>query len=130
MTKSQPLILSILSVDCVLSLSPFELRSAVDIQLFARAKRCRINLCKRHRFVYRYLQIASAEYDDVTDDVINANPSADSPARHRFIFFASLHLLILIANAKSCRSNLFTRHRFAIANTNCWLKLSADFIPL
>ncbi|KZV42563.1 hypothetical protein F511_35803 [Dorcoceras hygrometricum] len=60
----------------------------------------------------------SAEYDDVTDDIINANSSADSPARRRFISFASLHLLILIANAKRCRSNLFTRHRFAIANSN------------
>ncbi|KZV40503.1 pentatricopeptide repeat-containing protein mitochondrial [Dorcoceras hygrometricum] len=36
----------------------------------------------------------SAEYDDVTDDVINAKPSADSSARRRFISFSSLHLLI------------------------------------
>ncbi|KZV50290.1 DNA binding protein [Dorcoceras hygrometricum] len=36
----------------------------------------------------------SAEYDDVTDDVINANPSADLSARRRFNSFAFLHLLI------------------------------------
>ncbi|KZV34585.1 hypothetical protein F511_23220 [Dorcoceras hygrometricum] len=36
----------------------------------------------------------SAEYDDVTDDVINTKPSADSSARRRFISFTSLHLLI------------------------------------
>ncbi|KZV18308.1 hypothetical protein F511_25412 [Dorcoceras hygrometricum] len=36
----------------------------------------------------------SAEYDDVTDDVINANSSADSSARRRFFSFASLQLLI------------------------------------
>ncbi|KZT75290.1 hypothetical protein F511_36271 [Dorcoceras hygrometricum] len=28
----------------------------------------------------------SADYDDVTDDVINAKPSAESSARRRFIF--------------------------------------------
>ncbi|KZT75853.1 hypothetical protein F511_47122 [Dorcoceras hygrometricum] len=67
----------------------------------------------------------SAEYDDVTDDVINANPSADSSTRRRFISFASLHLLILIANAKRCRSNLFTRHRFAIANSKYQLLVGA-----
>ncbi|KZV49956.1 hypothetical protein F511_04264 [Dorcoceras hygrometricum] len=38
----------------------------------------------------------SADCDDVTDDVINAKPSADSSARRRFIFCASLHLLIAI----------------------------------
>ncbi|KZV58529.1 hypothetical protein F511_19469 [Dorcoceras hygrometricum] len=32
----------------------------------------------------------SADYDDVTDDVINAKPSADSSARRRFISFTSL----------------------------------------
>ncbi|KZV52719.1 hypothetical protein F511_34133 [Dorcoceras hygrometricum] len=32
----------------------------------------------------------SADYDDVTDDVINAKPSADSLARRRFISFTSL----------------------------------------
>ncbi|KZV29061.1 hypothetical protein F511_43311 [Dorcoceras hygrometricum] len=36
----------------------------------------------------------SAEYDDVTNDVINAKPSADSSARRRFISFTSFHLLI------------------------------------
>ncbi|KZV53139.1 hypothetical protein F511_16474 [Dorcoceras hygrometricum] len=98
----------------------------------ARAKRCRINLCKRHRFAIAiskyhllvnsslrldlllydvasflrldvqatcwYLATAglkpSADCDDVTDDVINAKPSADSSARRRFIFFTSLYLLI------------------------------------
>ncbi|KZV26636.1 pentatricopeptide repeat-containing protein mitochondrial [Dorcoceras hygrometricum] len=32
----------------------------------------------------------SVDYDDVTDDVINAKPSADSLARRRFISFTSL----------------------------------------
>ncbi|KZV30148.1 putative folate-biopterin transporter 4-like [Dorcoceras hygrometricum] len=32
----------------------------------------------------------STEYDDVTNDVINAKPSADSSARRRFISFTSL----------------------------------------
>ncbi|KZV15558.1 hypothetical protein F511_16628 [Dorcoceras hygrometricum] len=32
----------------------------------------------------------SADYDDVTDGVINAKPSADSSARRRFISFTSL----------------------------------------
>ncbi|KZV23043.1 hypothetical protein F511_25057 [Dorcoceras hygrometricum] len=36
----------------------------------------------------------SVDYDDVTDDVINAKPSADSLARRRFISFTSFHLLI------------------------------------
>ncbi|KZV46971.1 hypothetical protein F511_15768 [Dorcoceras hygrometricum] len=67
----------------------------------------------------------SAKSDDVTDDVINTNPSADSPARLRFILCASLHLLIPIANAKRCRSNLFTRHRFAIANFKYQLLVEA-----
>ncbi|KZV30754.1 hypothetical protein F511_03732 [Dorcoceras hygrometricum] len=31
-----------------------------------------------------------ADYDDVTDDVIDAKPSADSSARRRFISFTSL----------------------------------------
>ncbi|KZV40627.1 dentin sialophosphoprotein-like [Dorcoceras hygrometricum] len=94
----------------------------------ARAKRCRINLCKRYRFAIAiskyhllvnsslrldfllydvasflrldvqatcwYLATAglkpSADYDDVTDDVINAKPSADYLARRRFISFTSL----------------------------------------
>ncbi|KZV22972.1 hypothetical protein F511_30653 [Dorcoceras hygrometricum] len=92
------------------------------------AKRCRINLCKRHRFaiaIFKYHLLAnsslrldfllydvasllrldvqatcwylataglqpSADYDDVTDDVINAKPSADSLARRRFISFTTL----------------------------------------
>ncbi|KZV14485.1 hypothetical protein F511_42952 [Dorcoceras hygrometricum] len=127
----------------------------------ARAKRCRINLCKRHRFaidISKYYLLMnsslrliifsttslllasgcklpadscdcslkpSAEYDDVTDDVINTNPSADSPARRRIISCAQLHLLILIANAKRCRSNLFTRHRFALANFKYQLLVEA-----
>ncbi|KZV07003.1 hypothetical protein F511_45515 [Dorcoceras hygrometricum] len=91
-------------------------------------KRCRINLCKRHRFAIAiskyhllvnssllldfllygvasllrldvqvtclYLETAglkpSAVYDYVTDDFINAKPSADSLARRRFISFTSL----------------------------------------
>ncbi|KZV21858.1 pentatricopeptide repeat-containing protein mitochondrial [Dorcoceras hygrometricum] len=88
------------------------------VWLSSWAKRCRINLCKRHRFAIAiskyhllvnsslrldfllydvtsllrldvqatcwYLATAglkpSADYDDVTDDVINAKPSADSLA--------------------------------------------------
>ncbi|KZV16907.1 RNA-dependent RNA polymerase 6-like [Dorcoceras hygrometricum] len=97
-------------------------------QSSARAKRCRINLCKRHRFAIAiskyYLLVNSSlrldfllydvasllrldvqatcwflatvglkpsvDYDDVTDDVINAKPSADYLARRRFISFTSL----------------------------------------
>ncbi|KZV14145.1 pentatricopeptide repeat-containing protein mitochondrial [Dorcoceras hygrometricum] len=97
-------------------------------QQLARAKRCRINLCKRHHFAIAiskyhllvnsslrldfllydvasllrldvqatcwYLATAglkpSANYDGVTDDVINAKPSADSLARRRFISFTFL----------------------------------------
>ncbi|KZV33284.1 hypothetical protein F511_05407 [Dorcoceras hygrometricum] len=94
----------------------------------AKAKRCRINLCKRHRFAIAisknyllvnsslrldfllydvasllrldvqatcwYLATAglkpSADYDDITDDIINGKPSANSLARRRFISFTSL----------------------------------------
>ncbi|KZV22796.1 hypothetical protein F511_24843 [Dorcoceras hygrometricum] len=107
-----------------------------------KAKRCRINLCKRHRFAIaisknyllvnsslrldfllydvvsllrldvqatcRYLATAglkpSADYDDVTDDVINAKPSADSLARRRSslsLLFSSADSFLLITVA-SC----------------------------
>ncbi|KZV25225.1 hypothetical protein F511_34282 [Dorcoceras hygrometricum] len=42
---------------------------------------------------------------------------------HRKIF-----LLILIANAKRCRSNLFKRHRFAIANFKYHLLVDISFL--
>ncbi|KZV34275.1 pentatricopeptide repeat-containing protein mitochondrial [Dorcoceras hygrometricum] len=127
--RPAPLILSILSVDCVLSLSPLELRSTVDILLPAgilqllvinaksicfstRAKRCRINLCKRHRFAiaiskYHLLVNSSLRLDFLLYDVASIlrldveatcwylataglKTSADSSARRRFISFTSL----------------------------------------
>ncbi|KZV26496.1 hypothetical protein F511_36351 [Dorcoceras hygrometricum] len=37
-------------------------------------------------------------------------------------------LLILIANAKRCRSSLFKRHRFAIANSKYYLLVDISFL--
>ncbi|KZV33233.1 hypothetical protein F511_43575 [Dorcoceras hygrometricum] len=42
---------------------------------------------------------------------------------HRKVF-----LLILIANAKRCRSSLFKRHRFAIANSKYYLLVDISFL--
>ncbi|KZV44383.1 methyltransferase-like protein 13-like [Dorcoceras hygrometricum] len=68
------------------------------------------------------------------------NPNLAKHAIHQVLVPAGhchrkILLLILIANAKRCRSNLFKRHRFAIANftyhlLNLCLCASAESIPL
>ncbi|KZV53067.1 hypothetical protein F511_03980 [Dorcoceras hygrometricum] len=68
------------------------------------------------------------------------NPNLAKHAIHQVLAPAGhchrkILLLILIANAKRCRSNLFKRHRFAIANftyhlLNLCLCASAESIPL
>ncbi|KZV42841.1 leucine-rich repeat receptor-like protein kinase [Dorcoceras hygrometricum] len=71
----------------------------------------------------------SAEYDDVTDEVINAKPSAecddvingnssaDSSARRRFISFASLHLLILSADCDDIKADVITADSISCASS-------------
>ncbi|KZV29070.1 hypothetical protein F511_16385 [Dorcoceras hygrometricum] len=65
----------------------------------ARAKRCRINLCKRHRFAiaiskYHLLVNSSLRLDVQATcwylATAGLKPSADSLARRRFISFTSL----------------------------------------
>ncbi|KZV50777.1 hypothetical protein F511_12021 [Dorcoceras hygrometricum] len=76
------------------------------LNLSAKAKRCRINLFKRHRFataIFKYHLLPDADYNQRTN-----------------------HLLNLSAKAKRCRINLFKRHRFATAIFKYHLLLPAD----
>ncbi|KZV53609.1 hypothetical protein F511_12000 [Dorcoceras hygrometricum] len=69
----------------------------------------------RRRFLSRYLK-PSAEYDDVTDDVISTNPSAE---RRRFSVCASLHLLIVMTSRlMSSQLNPYRAQLFSSAESS------------
>ncbi|KZV45549.1 dentin sialophosphoprotein-like [Dorcoceras hygrometricum] len=105
----QPLILSILSVDCVEWLAagcPVVGREMLATGFIALKLACDCAVVLQSLAKHAIHQML-----------------APAGHCHRKIF-----LLILIANAKRCRSNLFKRHRFAIANFKYHLLVDISYL--